>query len=133
MLYFHKLCFGYLDLQGFHKLKVQIADYLCFMTQRNLGVAQMDVLIKECQSLNLSKYLSEVATAIVEAKIKFTDIPPAVLLCTELNSTYAEFTGFLQEQFIKVLSINKDEPVSSIYICIYFYFAKFLISLWMDQ
>lgn len=120
MLYFHKLCFGDLDLQGFHKLIV----HLCFMTQRNLGIAQMDVLIKECQSLNLSKYLSEVATAIVEAKIKFTDIPPAVLLCTELNSTYAEFSGFLQEQFIKVLSINKDEPVSS--ICI---FASTFISL----
>lgn len=77
-----------------------------------MAAAQMELLIKECATLNLTKYLSEVAVAIVEARIKFTDIPSAVLLCTELNCTYAEFSSFLQEEYIKVLTINKDEPVS---------------------
>ncbi|XP_054263134.1 regulator of nonsense transcripts 2-like [Macrosteles quadrilineatus] len=80
---------------------------------RNMAAAQMELLIKECATLNLTKYLSEVAVAIVEARIKFTDIPSAVLLCTELNCTYAEFSSFLQEEYIKVLTINKDEPVAN--------------------
>lgn len=62
----------------------------------------------------MTKYLSEAAVAIVEAKIKFIDIPAMVLLCTELNCTYPDFAGFLQEECIKVLSVSKNEPVSTI-------------------
>lgn len=80
--------------------------------QRNFGATQIDLMIKECQSLNLSKYLSEAAIAIGEARKKFTDIPYLVQLCTELNCIYAEFAGFLQEEYIKILTINKNEPVS---------------------
>uniref|UniRef100_A0A1B6LTA5 MIF4G domain-containing protein n=1 Tax=Graphocephala atropunctata TaxID=36148 RepID=A0A1B6LTA5_9HEMI len=80
---------------------------------RNLGAPQIDLLVAECHSLNLSKYLSEAASAIVEAKIKFTDIPSAVLLCTEINCTYPEFARPLQDEFIKVLAVNKDEPVAN--------------------
>lgn len=69
-------------------------------------------MIRECQILNLTKYLSEAATAIGEARKKFTDIPYLVQLCTEMNCIYAEFAGFLQEEYIKILTINKNEPVS---------------------
>jgi len=44
--------------------------------------AQKDPIIKEMNSLNLSKYIGEVASAIVEAKLKMNDILAIVEICS---------------------------------------------------
>lgn len=64
-------------------------------------------------TLNLSKYLSEVASALVEAKLKLNDVPAAVTLCSELHNTYAEFSRVLLDNWVKTLSLRKDEKVSA--------------------
>lgn len=67
-------------------------------------------------SLNLSKYNSEVASAIVEAKLKLNDVSAAVTLCSEMHTTYAEFSKLLLEHWVKTLSLKKDEKVIAFYL-----------------
>lgn len=43
---------------------------LHFLYQRNFTAAQLEGLVRDMSTLNLSKYLSEAAAAIVEAKLK---------------------------------------------------------------
>lgn len=99
------------------------------MLQRNFTANQLDILLKDCATLNLSKYLSEVVSSLMEAKLKFTDIPAATTLCTELNCTYTDFSPIFHEQWIKILCIKKDDTVSIlirarilIYFCFFFVF-----------
>ncbi|KAK3912246.1 Regulator of nonsense transcripts 2 [Frankliniella fusca] len=80
---------------------------------RNFTVAQLEGLVRDMSALNLSKYLSEAAAAIVEAKLKVTDVGAAVVLCSLFHQTYAEFAPLLLENWQKVLSLKKDEKVSN--------------------
>lgn len=80
--------------------------------QRNFTAPQLEGLLKDMSILNLSKYISEVASALVDAKLKLNDVPAAVLLCSEMHNTYSEFSKVLLEHWMKVLSIKKDEKVS---------------------
>ena len=43
--------------------------------------------------LNLTKYIGEVASALVEVKLKMSDIASMVELCSTIHQKYAEFTG----------------------------------------
>jgi len=76
-------------------------------------------------TLNLTKYISEVASAIVEAKLKMTDVMAAVDLCNSLHHMYAEFSSHLLENWHKFLSVKKDDRVSAlvIFVILYFCFA----------
>lgn len=79
--------------------------------QRNFTAPQLEGLIKDMSTLNLSKYNSEVASAIVEAKLKLNDVSAAVTLCSEMHITYAEFSKLLLDLWVKTLSLKKDEKV----------------------
>jgi regulator of nonsense transcripts 2 len=72
----------------------------------------LDTFLKDLAGLNLSKYLSEVASALVEVKLKITDVPAAVQLCCHIHWSYAEFSTIFQEHWIKTLHLKKNEPVS---------------------
>ncbi|KAG7177035.1 Regulator of nonsense transcripts 2-like [Homarus americanus] len=76
---------------------------------KNLTESQHDSLIRDLQSLNLTKYVSEVAQAVVEAKLKMSDITTAVHLCSLLHQRYHDFASTLLENWQKVLSPKKDE------------------------
>lgn len=80
---------------------------------RNFTVAQLEGLVRDMSTLNLSKYLSEAAAAIVEAKLKVTDVGAAVVLCSLFHHTYSEFAPLLLENWQKVLSLKKDEKVAN--------------------
>jgi regulator of nonsense transcripts 2 len=67
-------------------------------------------------TLNLTKYISEAASAIVEAKLKMTDVTAAVELCNSLHHMYAEFSSHLLENWHKFLSVKKDDRVSVLVI-----------------
>lgn len=81
--------------------------------QRNLTGQQLECLLRDMSTLNLSKYLSEVASALVEAKLKLNDVPAAVALCSELHNNYAEFARVLLDNWVKTLTLRKDEKVCS--------------------
>ncbi|XP_046405621.1 regulator of nonsense transcripts 2 isoform X2 [Ischnura elegans] len=80
---------------------------------KTFSASQADSLVKDMAALNLSKYISEIAAALVESKLKMTDIPAAVSICCLLHRTYAEFSGFLLENWHKALAVKKDEPISN--------------------
>uniref|UniRef100_A0A1B6CUR7 Regulator of nonsense transcripts 2 n=1 Tax=Clastoptera arizonana TaxID=38151 RepID=A0A1B6CUR7_9HEMI len=80
---------------------------------RNFTATQLDSLIKDMTSLNLSKYISEVAVALVDTKLKLTDVPAAVSLCSELHCTYHEFSKVLLEHWVKTLTLKKDEKIAN--------------------
>ena len=54
---------------------------------------QVEALLADLRGLNCSKYISEVAAAMVEAKLKMTDIEPALKFCSEI-------TGILKKLLI---------------------------------
>ena len=57
----------------------------------------------------MTKYLTEVTTAIVEIKLKVTDIPAIVELCSLLNQRYSDFSQPFLEAWSKTLTIKKDD------------------------
>jgi len=69
--------------------------------------------------LNLTKYISEIAAALVEAKLKMTDVQAAVNICIYLHRHYAEFTSHLLENWQKALNFKKDDKVHQILIHIW--------------
>ena len=50
---------------------------------------------RDVASLNLTRYVEEVASALAEAKFKVTDIPTVVALCHSMHSRYADFLPLL--------------------------------------
>ncbi|CAH8516226.1 unnamed protein product [Schistosoma rodhaini] len=75
---------------------------------RNFLDSQKDALLSEFESLNLSKYVEEVATAIVEAKIKLTDIPFMLKLCSAMYQRYSDFGVLFFDAWKKSFSSHKD-------------------------
>lgn len=64
--------------------------------------AQKDSIFKDMNGLNLSKYISEVAVSIVEAKLKMSDIPMAIKVCSLLHQRYPDFSGHFLEAWLKM-------------------------------
>lgn len=96
----------------FSKLDSSIKKNTAFVRKlKNFTEAQKESLMKDMNSLNLTKYISEVATGIVEAKLKMTDIPSIIQVCAVLHEKYAEFSTQLLEAWQKVLFLKKDEKV----------------------
>lgn len=80
---------------------------------KNFPPPQLDQLLKDMASLNLSKYLSEVVSALTEIKLKMTEIDAMILLCTQLNTTYSDFSKIFFEQWQKILTIKKEEKITN--------------------
>lgn len=76
---------------------------------RSITENQRAQLIKEFGSLNLTKYVGEMTAALVEAKLKMSDIPTALELCDMAHRRYAEFSPSFLDQWRKVLPSRKDE------------------------
>lgn len=74
---------------------------------------QLDTLLKDMQTLNLTKYISEVSAALGEAKLKLTDVSAAVVFCSKLHQMYAEFPGTFFENWQKVLGMKPGEKVAN--------------------
>jgi regulator of nonsense transcripts 2 len=87
-----------------------------FGSQKTFTCSQLDSLQKDLSTLNLTKYVSEAASAIVEAKLKMTDIMAAVELCNSLHRMYSEFSSHLLENWHRFLSVKKDDRVSVLLI-----------------
>jgi regulator of nonsense transcripts 2 len=80
---------------------------------KNLTESQKECLSKDITQLNLTKYISEVAAAFTEAKLKMNDINCALYLCSQLHQMYNEFSQVLFELWQKILNVKKEEKVSN--------------------
>ncbi|KAL3204690.1 hypothetical protein MRX96_011670 [Rhipicephalus microplus] len=81
---------------------------------KTISEAQRDSLLKDMAGLNLTKYISEVAAAIVEAKLKMSDIQTAIIVCSSLHQRYAEFSTQLLENWLKALPLKKDDKATNL-------------------
>ena len=94
----------------FSKLDSSIKKNTAFVRKlKNFTEAQKEGILKDINTLNLTKYISEVANAIVEAKLKMTDISSIIQVCVVLHEKYTDFSPQLLEAWQKVLSLKKDE------------------------
>ncbi|KAJ0182050.1 hypothetical protein K1T71_002772 [Dendrolimus kikuchii] len=78
---------------------------------KSFSAPQIDALLKDFNVLNLTKYISEVAAAIAEAKLKMSDIPAAITLCSILHRTYADFSGNFFENWQKILTFKATDKI----------------------
>lgn len=96
----------------FSKLDSSLKKNTAFVKKiKNFSSSNLDSYIKDMSGLNLSKYISEIAAAVVEAKLKMTDVPAAVKLCSILHQTYVEFSQHLFENWQKALAVKVGEKI----------------------
>lgn len=74
---------------------------------------QLDVLLKDMAGLNLTKYISEICSSLVDAKLKLTDVNAAVNLSSFLHSIYTEFSPTFFENWQKVLTIKPTDKIQN--------------------
>ncbi|KAK3800761.1 hypothetical protein RRG08_003165 [Elysia crispata] len=102
------------DESFFSKLDSSLKKNTAFIKKlKNLTDAQKDSLSKELLGLNLTKYIGEVAGAIMDAKLKMSDVPCALHICSILHQRYAEFSQALLESFNKYLLNKKDDKMNN--------------------
>ncbi|XP_014362200.2 regulator of nonsense transcripts 2 [Papilio machaon] len=80
---------------------------------KSFSASQIDVLLKDFSVLNLTKYISEVAAAITEAKLKMSDISAAINLCSALHRTYTDFSSNLFENWQKILTFKITDKIAN--------------------
>ena len=91
----------------FTKLDSSLKKNTAFVKKiKNFSGLQIESYLKEMSGLNLSKYVSEIATAIVDTKLKMTDVGPAVKMCSVLHQMYVDFSQHLFENWQKALSLK---------------------------
>lgn len=73
----------------------------------------LDALLKDMAALNLTKYISEISAALVEAKLKMTDVTAAITLCCRLHCVYADFAQAFFENWQKVLTIKPTDTIAN--------------------
>lgn len=78
--------------------------------------SQRESLSKEFEGLNLTKYISEAATSISEAKIKMADIPCAIYMASLMHRRYVDFAAHLLDAIQRSLPVlmKKDEKDKNI-------------------
>jgi len=102
------------DDKQFYKLDSSLKKNTAFIKKcKTFSDGQKASLTKEMGGLNLTKYIGEVCSALVETKLKMSDINAVIEFCSIIHQKYAEFSTFLMENWTKILSMKKDEKVSN--------------------
>uniref|UniRef100_G3N7W5 Regulator of nonsense transcripts 2 n=1 Tax=Gasterosteus aculeatus aculeatus TaxID=481459 RepID=G3N7W5_GASAC len=76
---------------------------------RTLTEQQRDSLSNDFGSLNLSKYIGEAVSSVVEAKLKISDVGCAVHLCSLFHQRYTEFAPLLLQAWKKHFEARKED------------------------
>lgn len=104
----------FMSTDELHGLDCNVKKNCAFVKKlRNMTESQRDSLIKDMSSLNLSKYISEVATSVVEAKLKMSDLSMAIKICTLLHERYDDFSAQLLDAWSKILP-KKSADLASV-------------------
>lgn len=92
------------------KLKTDLKKCTAFVKKIKTGTAWNDALVNDVVTLNLSRYVEEVAAAILESKPKLADLPVFLSLCRAMHCRYPDFmTNLLPAMWTVVLS-KSDSP-----------------------
>lgn len=98
----------------FFKLDSSLKRNTAFVKKlKQFTSAQLDSLLKDMSTLNLTKYISEVSSALSEAKLKLTEVNAAITLCSELHKVYTDFSNAFYENWQKILSLKPGEKVQN--------------------
>lgn len=98
----------------FTKLDSSLKKNTAFVKKvRQFTASQLDTLLNDLSGLNLTKYISEISFALSETKLKLSDIPAAVSLCTKIHQIYPEFGKSFLENWQKILAIKAGEKVAN--------------------
>lgn len=96
----------------FSKLDSSLKKNTAFVKKiKNFSATQLETYLKDMSGLNLSKYISEIAAAIVDAKLKMTDVGGAVKMCSVLHQVYVDFSQHLFENWQKTLCFKVGEKI----------------------
>ena len=91
------------DDKQFFKLDSSLKKNTAFIKKcKTFSEGQKTALTKEMSGLNLTKYIGEVSSALVETKLKMSDITAMVEFCSALHQRYTEFSTCLLENWTKV-------------------------------
>ncbi|XP_051911526.1 regulator of nonsense transcripts 2 [Hippocampus zosterae] len=81
---------------------------------RTLTEQQRDSLSNDFSSLNLSKYIGEAVSSVVEAKLKISDVGCAVHLCSLFHQRYAEFAPLLLQAWKRHFEARKEDKAPNV-------------------
>ncbi|XP_072528537.1 regulator of nonsense transcripts 2 isoform X1 [Salminus brasiliensis] len=81
---------------------------------RTLTEQQRDSLSHDFASLNLSKYIGEAVSSLVEAKLKISDVGCAVHLCSLFHQRYADFAPLLLAAWKRHFEARKEEKAPNV-------------------
>uniref|UniRef100_A0A3Q4AUP3 Regulator of nonsense transcripts 2 n=1 Tax=Mola mola TaxID=94237 RepID=A0A3Q4AUP3_MOLML len=81
---------------------------------RTLTEQQRDALSNDFASLNLSKYIGEAVSSVVEAKLKISDVGCAVHLCSLFHQRYADFAPLLLQAWKKHFEARKEDKAPNV-------------------
>nr|XP_006818844.1 PREDICTED: regulator of nonsense transcripts 2-like [Saccoglossus kowalevskii] len=96
----------------FGKLDSSLKKNTTFVKKlRTMTEQQRESLSSDFAGLNLTKYIGEAVTSVVEAKLKMSDVGCAVHISSLLHQRYAEYSPQLLQAFQKTLQ-KKDEKVT---------------------
>lgn len=78
---------------------------------KQFSSAQLEVILKDINNLNLSKFLSEIVNALINCILKISDINAAVKVSSELHLIYVDFANDYLASWKKCLYFNENSPV----------------------
>uniref|UniRef100_UPI00358E2643 regulator of nonsense transcripts 2 isoform X2 n=1 Tax=Myxine glutinosa TaxID=7769 RepID=UPI00358E2643 len=100
---------------SFSRLDSSLKKNTAFVRKlRTLTEQQRDALATDFNVLNLSKYITEAVSALVEARLKTSDVACAVHLCSLFHRRYAEFAGLLLAAWRKHLEQRREEKAHNV-------------------
>jgi regulator of nonsense transcripts 2 len=109
------------------KLKTDLKKCTAFVKKIRSGSAwsnsniDTNDVVKDVSNLNLSRYVDEIVTAIVESKPKIADLPVVVALCQAMDLRYEDFLSNLLRAIWSVINTtNKNDPETSKLRRVYF-------------
>ncbi|XP_062850136.1 regulator of nonsense transcripts 2 isoform X2 [Trichomycterus rosablanca] len=81
---------------------------------RTLTEQQRSSLTHDFDTLNLSKYIGEAVSSLVEAKLKISDVGCAVHLCSLFHQRYADFAPLLLAAWKRHFEARKEEKAPNV-------------------
>jgi regulator of nonsense transcripts 2 len=107
---------------GKKSLKTDLKKCTAFVKKVKSGSvwsAKVEDILKDVGTLNLSRYVEEVAKGVLESKPKVTDIPAIVALCVAMHERYAEFLPTLLPPVLEIVQGRGDaEAAKSKRLCL---------------
>nr|CAB3267522.1 regulator of nonsense transcripts 2-like [Phallusia mammillata] len=98
------------DESFFRKLDSSLKKNTSFVKKLGkLTEQQRTALTNEFQSLNLTRYMQEVVSTLIDAKLKMSDVSCAVQICSLVHQRYQDFTTQLFQAFKRVCQSRVED------------------------